>query len=103
MASQSMPSRFHAHQVLGNFSLDDNGVYRDDQRIRRISVEPDDYVRSMNLLEGIDDYGGQASLTSGQGEQPSSMTSLLKWMRDHRGELVEHDILKTSENGKAIR
>eukprot|EP00057_Strongylocentrotus_purpuratus_P028914 XP_011683388.1 PREDICTED: decapping and exoribonuclease protein-like [Strongylocentrotus purpuratus] len=103
MASQSMPSHFHAHQVLGNFSLDDEGVYRDDRRMRRIFVEPDDDVRSMNLLEGIDDYDGQASLTSGLGEQPSSMTSLLKWMRDHRGELVGHDILKISENSKSIR
>ncbi|XP_071498111.1 decapping and exoribonuclease protein-like [Diadema antillarum] len=89
---------FHDHVVLGTFSTDEDQNYCNDLRNRRFFVEPDDRP-NFDLLHGIDDYVDRDH----SGVQPTSLTPVLEWIRDHQKELKEKGIMKPAGKGPEMK
>ncbi|XP_071498128.1 decapping and exoribonuclease protein-like [Diadema antillarum] len=95
---------FRDHVVLGTFSTDEDMNYCNDQRNRRFFVEPDDRP-NFDLLHGIDDYvdRGDHDDRDHSVRQPTPLTPVLKWIRDHQKELKEKGIMKPAGKGPEMK
>ncbi|XP_071492129.1 decapping and exoribonuclease protein-like [Diadema antillarum] len=95
---------FRDHVVLGTFSRDEDMNYCNDLRNRRFFVKPDDRP-NFDLLHGIDDYvdRGDHDDRDHSGVQPTSLTPVLEWIRDHQRELKEKGIMKPAGKGPEMK
>ncbi|XP_071492127.1 decapping and exoribonuclease protein-like [Diadema antillarum] len=89
---------FHDHVVLGTFSTDEDKNYCNDLRNRRFFVEPDERP-NFDLTHGIDDFAERDY----SDVQPTSLTPVLEWIRDHQKELKENGILKPAAKSQEIK
>ena len=80
----------HDHVVLGHFSVDETGGYCNDDRNRKFFVRPDDEP-NFDLKDGLDDF---VDIPTKRNE-PASMESVLKWMKDHQDTLQDNSLLVT--------
>ncbi|XP_071479778.1 decapping and exoribonuclease protein-like [Diadema antillarum] len=97
---------FCDHVHLGNFSLDENRNYCDDHRNRRYFVKPDPRPH-FDLLEGhaafVDRYHPSSPVPSDDVEsEVKSLDVVLKWIRDHSGELEKRGFITTSSGEKRL-
>ncbi|XP_072167881.1 decapping and exoribonuclease protein-like [Diadema setosum] len=97
---------FCDHVHLGNFSLDENRNYCDDHRNRRYFVKPDPRPH-FDLLEGhaafVDRYHPASPVPSDDVEsEVKSLDVVLKWIRDHSGELEKRGLITTSTGKKRL-
>nr|XP_054754078.1 uncharacterized protein LOC129260004 isoform X2 [Lytechinus pictus] len=82
-------------EVLGAFSIDEEGNYKNDTSQRRFLVESVNDHLDFNFLEGIDDYiaGKRQDITS------SPLTPVLEWIQDHNEELIQKRVLENEVGG----
>ncbi|XP_071492602.1 decapping and exoribonuclease protein-like [Diadema antillarum] len=98
---------FCDHVHLGNFSLDENRNYCDDHRNRRYFVKPDPRPH-FDLLEGhaafVDRYHPSSSPVPSDDveSEVKSLDVVLKWIRDHSGELEKRGFITTSSGEKRL-
>ncbi|XP_041463934.1 uncharacterized protein LOC121414954 [Lytechinus variegatus] len=82
-------------EVLGAFSIDEEGHYKNDKSQRRFLVESVNDHLDFNFLEGIDGYIARKrrKFTS------SPLTQVLEWIQDHNEELIQNRVLENEVGG----
>ncbi|XP_041464584.1 decapping and exoribonuclease protein-like [Lytechinus variegatus] len=82
-------------EVLGAFSIDEEGHYKNDKSQRRFLVESVNDHLDFNFLEGIGGYIARKrrKFTS------SPLTQVLEWIQDHNEELIQERVLENEVGG----
>ncbi|XP_030850069.1 uncharacterized protein LOC105436469 [Strongylocentrotus purpuratus] len=82
--------RIHGQKVLGTFSTDADRGYCNDDRNRRVFLEPDNEV-DFDYTKGFEEH-----VAFGEDPRVTSLMNVLSWMRDHRSLLIKSGTLDTT-------
>nr|XP_054761544.1 decapping and exoribonuclease protein-like [Lytechinus pictus] len=91
-------SRRNEVEVLGNFSIGDDGKYRNDLSQRRYLILPGVEHPDFDIRPN-DDHNERES----SGREPTSMEPMLHWFRDHQDELIKKGILRQDDSSRRLK
>ena len=81
------PPSITDHEVLGNYSINDEGKYTEGDRNRRFLIQPYHQIKDLNT--GLDEFMNGPR----HGLEPKTLESLQWWMKEHRDCLENKNLL----------